>query len=76
MMTDLNAPFFLNPNLNDSLTDKSTSSDSTNHDNFLIVRSLKNKEGSQKGYIMEPGDIVKLGRIEYLVLETKDDHGI
>jgi len=42
------------------------------NENFLIVRSLKNKDGIQKvpknlnilqGYTLEPGDILKLGRI-------------
>lgn len=41
-------------------------------DNFLIVRSIKDKEGQQKGYVLQPGDIVKLGRIEYLVQEIND----
>lgn len=44
-------------------------------DNFLIVRSLKNKEGLQKGYVLEPGDILKLGRIEYAVIEYRDETG-
>ncbi|CAD8185698.1 unnamed protein product [Paramecium octaurelia] len=42
------------------------------NENFLIVRSLKNSQGGQKGYKMEPGDIIKLGRMEYLIMETKD----
>ncbi|KRX04576.1 SMAD/FHA domain [Pseudocohnilembus persalinus] len=41
-------------------------------DNFLIVRSIKDKEGQQKGYVLQPGDILKLGRIEYLVQEIND----
>lgn len=38
---------------------------------YLIVRSLKNKEGEQKGYPLEIGDVIKLGRIEYVVSELK-----
>jgi len=44
------------------------------NDNFLIVRSLKNKDGIQKGYNLEPGDVIKLGRIEYAVIEFKDEN--
>jgi len=39
---------------------------------FLIVRSLKNEDGTQKGYPLELGDIVRLGRIEYRVIEYQD----
>jgi len=39
---------------------------------FLIVRSLKNEEGVQQGYNLELGDIIRLGRIEYRVIEYKD----
>jgi len=39
---------------------------------FLIVRSLKNDEGVQKGYDLELGDVIRLGRIEYRVLEFQD----
>ncbi|CAD8101626.1 unnamed protein product [Paramecium primaurelia] len=42
------------------------------NENFLIVRSLKNSQGGQKGYKMEPGDIIKLGRMEYLIIETRN----
>ena len=38
--------------------------------NYLIIRSLKCRDGrSQRGYSLQPGDIMKLGRIEYRVLE-------
>ncbi|KAM3128739.1 hypothetical protein pb186bvf_019151 [Paramecium bursaria] len=43
------------------------------NDNYLIVRSLKNAEGVQKGYVLQPGDILKLGRIEYSVIEFRDE---
>jgi hypothetical protein len=39
---------------------------------FLIVRSLKNEDGTQKGYTLELGDIIRLGRIEYRVIEYQD----
>ncbi|CAD8120420.1 unnamed protein product [Paramecium sonneborni] len=42
------------------------------NEKFLIVNSLKNSQGEQKGYIMEAGDIIKLGRMEYVILETKN----
>lgn len=41
------------------------------HNVYLIVRSLKNKEGLQRGYALEPGHIVKLGRMEFKVLEIR-----
>lgn len=28
-----------------------------------------------KGYKLEPGDIIKLGRMEYVVIEAKDKNG-
>jgi len=39
---------------------------------FLIVRSLKNDDGVQKGYNLELGDVIRLGRIEYRVLEYQN----
>ena len=42
-----------------------------NENPYLIVRSLKNQQGEQKGYPLEIGDIIKLGRIEYVVSELK-----
>jgi len=42
---------------------------------FLIVRSLKNEEGVQRGYPLELGDILRLGRIEYKVIEYQDHTG-
>lgn len=39
---------------------------------YLIVRSLKGQDGkSQRGYILQPGDVIKLGRIEYKVVEVQ-----
>jgi hypothetical protein len=40
---------------------------------FLIVRSLKDDEGVQKGYNLELGEVIRLGRIEYRVLEFQDN---
>lgn len=38
----------------------------------LIVRSLKAPDGkSQRGYQLQPGDVIKLGRIEYRVVEMQ-----
>jgi len=42
-----------------------------NNSLFLIVRSLKNEDGTQKGYNLEIGDIIRLGRIEYRVIEYR-----
>lgn len=39
---------------------------------YLIVRSLKAQDGkSQRGYALSPGDVIKLGRIEYRVIESQ-----
>lgn len=39
---------------------------------FLIVRSLKCRDGrTQRGYSLAPGDVLKLGRIEYKVCEMQ-----
>ena len=39
---------------------------------YLIVRSLKGQDGkSQRGYALNPGDVIKLGRIEYKVIEVQ-----
>lgn len=43
---------------------------------YLIVRSLKCKDGrSQRGYPLQPGDIMKLGRVEFKVVEIKNSFG-
>ena len=43
-----------------------------NHNIYLIVRSLKAADGkNQRGYALTPGDVIKLGRIEYRVIETQ-----
>lgn len=46
--------------------------DSNKQNLFLIVRSLKNEEGVQRGYPLELGDILRLGRIEFKVIEYQD----
>lgn len=43
---------------------------------YLIVRSLKCKDGrNQRGYHLKTGDVIKLGRIEYRVLEIQSQSG-
>ena len=76
--TSIADSFSLNPN------------EEENKEIYLIVRSLKNKDGTQKvnqtiyvfmylfisffkGYNIEPGDMIKLGRIEFKLLETRDN---
>jgi translation elongation factor P/translation initiation factor 5A len=46
-----------------------TTEEAMNKDLFLIARSLKHEDGTQKGYGLELGDIIRLGRIEYRVIE-------
>lgn len=44
--------------------------------NYLIVRSLKCGDGrSQRGYTLEPGDVMKLGRVEFKVIEIHNSQG-
>jgi len=41
---------------------------------YLIVRSLKNPvDGTNKGHALEIGEKIKIGRIEYSVIEMKID---
>jgi hypothetical protein len=40
---------------------------------YLVVRSLKSRSLNQKGYPLQAGDIIKLGRIKYLVHEYRDN---
>lgn len=43
---------------------------------YLIVRSLKCTDGrNQRGYQLQTGDIMKLGRIEYKVFEIRTSQG-
>lgn len=37
------------------------------HDPYIVIRSLKNGENQQKGYSLKVGDIIKFGRLEYIV---------
>jgi hypothetical protein len=69
---------------NDHLSDKyhidvkrdSESVLATNKLNYLIVRSLKCKDGrSQRGYALQSGDIMKLGRVEYKIVELCNSQG-
>jgi hypothetical protein len=42
------------------------------HSIYLIVRSLKATDGkNQRGYALNPGDVLKIGRIEYRVIESQ-----
>eukprot|EP01017_Pseudomicrothorax_dubius_P003642 TRINITY_DN10563_c0_g2_i2.p1 TRINITY_DN10563_c0_g2~~TRINITY_DN10563_c0_g2_i2.p1 ORF type:complete len:497 (+),score=83.83 TRINITY_DN10563_c0_g2_i2:37-1527(+) len=36
---------------------------------YLIVRSLKNADGAQRGFTLVPGQVIKLGRMEFRVIE-------
>lgn len=52
--------------------DITTPSITSNTPIYLIVRSLKCRDGrTQRGYSVSPGDIVKLGRVEYKVTEMQ-----
>eukprot|EP01017_Pseudomicrothorax_dubius_P038859 TRINITY_DN588_c0_g1_i10.p1 TRINITY_DN588_c0_g1~~TRINITY_DN588_c0_g1_i10.p1 ORF type:complete len:527 (-),score=115.43 TRINITY_DN588_c0_g1_i10:161-1741(-) len=42
---------------------------------YLIVRSLKNSEGQQKGFPLEVGQVMKLGRMEFRVVELGHPDG-
>lgn len=43
------------------------------HNIYLIVRSLKGNDGrNQRGYMLNTGDVIKLGRIEYRVAEIQN----
>lgn len=46
--------------------DKQTG-DEKDEEIYLIVRSLKNGKNENKGYKLTAGNIIKLGRVEYLV---------
>jgi hypothetical protein len=48
-----------------------TTEETKNKDLFLIARSLKHEDGTQKGYGLEVGDIIRLGRIEYRIIELQ-----
>lgn len=38
----------------------------------LVVRSLKEPDGTtQSGYELQPGDVIKFGRIDYKVVEMQ-----
>jgi len=41
-------------------------------DPFLIVRSLKDKSGQQKGHGLSAGEILKVGRVEHTILEVNN----
>lgn len=41
-------------------------------DPYIVIRSLKNEDKQQKGYGLKLGDIIKFGRLEYIVREFRD----
>lgn len=49
----------------------------TSRPSYLIVRSLKCRDGrNQRGYALQPGDVMKLGRVEYKVIEIRNSQGM
>jgi len=52
--------------------DDQTTEETKNKNLFLIVRSLKHEDGTQKGYGLQLGDILRVGRIEYRVIEYQN----
>jgi hypothetical protein len=82
--TEESSEFLLSISKNDALPDK-FQIDITKEQNhqannyrpsYLIVRSLKCRDGrSQRGYSLQPGDIMKLGRVEYKIVEMKTSLG-
>jgi hypothetical protein len=46
--------------------------DNKSHDPYIVIRSLKNQEKEQRGYELKLGDVIKFGRLEYIVREFKD----
>ncbi|EAR90253.2 zinc finger protein (macronuclear) [Tetrahymena thermophila SB210] len=77
--------YYINPSSQSSNSDSNTSGSSStdalgkqnnsskennsNNDAYLIVRFLRNQKGEQKGYPLQVGDMIKLGRVEYCVIE-------
>lgn len=56
--------------------DMQSQSSSRRVSTYLIVRSLKCRDGkTQRGYSLIPGDILKLGRVEHKVIEIQTGNG-
>lgn len=43
------------------------------HNSFLVIRSY-DKEPGVKGYPLAAGNVIRLGRVEYVVLEVKSEN--
>ena len=41
---------------------------------YIVIRSLKNDDREQRGYELKLGDIIKFGRLEYIVREYRDQN--
>ena len=39
---------------------------------YLVISNMKSKDGKIKGYSLSPGEVIKLGRMEYLVTEYQN----
>jgi hypothetical protein len=39
---------------------------------YLVIRSLKDDQNQQRGYSLKQGDSIKLGRLQYNVLEFRN----
>ena len=64
--------FYINADQNPLVPLNESNPDAANPNIFLIVRSLKAVDGkNQRGYAVNPGDVIKLGRIEYRVIESQ-----
>ena len=42
------------------------------YDPFIVIRSLKNQQKEQRGYELALGDVIKFGRLEYIVRQFRD----
>lgn len=40
---------------------------------YLVVREFS-KNGINAGYPLRPGNVIKLGRVEYMVIESKNEN--
>ena len=41
---------------------------------FMVVRSMKDHRGRQRGFSLKAGDVIRFGRIEYTVVEMFNMH--
>lgn len=54
-------------------TEESKSNDQKEEETYVIVRKQKDLNGDPKGYRLEPGQTIKLGRVEFYVSEVSID---